>query len=125
MSLITLERDRDYAPCCYIICRIFKNERGEDTWDTRAEHHTRLIQTDWDWPGVARTFGWRGDDRDISGAGAYLDQIHGFGRQVEDPGYFDDDPTPDEVRAAQSMLCADYAKHLTQRIADQRRGGGK
>lgn len=49
-----------------------------------------LIQTDWDYPGVARTFGWGGEDDDIAGAAEYLDSIIGTDEAVtEDPGYFD------------------------------------
>ena len=78
---ITIDRDPGYAPCCYLICRV--DERGD--WDTRDEANTALVQTDWDWPGVARTFGWDGDDSDIADAGEFLDDH--LGEIVDDPGY--------------------------------------
>jgi hypothetical protein len=45
-----------------------------------------LVQTDWDFPGIASTFGWGGDCQDIAGAVEYLDEH--IGDEVEDPGYF-------------------------------------
>lgn len=86
-GMIALERDPGYAPCCYLICRLV-GEPGSLDWDTRDEENTVLIQTDWDWPGVARTFGWDGDDDDVSGAGDYLDDVAGAFVVVDDPGYF-------------------------------------
>ena len=41
---ITLDANPDDAPCCIKIIA----ENGED----------RLIQTDWDYPGIASSFGW-------------------------------------------------------------------
>lgn len=40
----------DYAPCCYIIVK--------DGHSERDEKHTVLIQTDWDYPGLASRMGW-------------------------------------------------------------------
>ena len=45
-----------------------------------------LIQTDYDYPGIAMTFGWNGDDSDIEGAQDFLDE--NMGATAEDPGYF-------------------------------------
>ena len=56
---------------------IVNEETGED----------RLIQTDHDRPGVARTFGWTGEDDNIDGATEFLDES--IGETAEDPGYFD------------------------------------
>lgn len=51
---------------------------------------TLLVQFDADFPGVARTFGWRGtDDRtpeSLWDVYAFLDEH--VGSSVEDPGYF-------------------------------------
>jgi len=48
-----------------------------------------LVQTDYDFPSVAMTFGWSGDEEDIEGAVEYLDDIIGTENAVaEDPGYF-------------------------------------
>lgn len=45
---ITLNAHPDNAPCCIEIVA----EDGQ----------SRLIQTDWDWPGIASTFGWSVSD---------------------------------------------------------------
>lgn len=42
--------DSSYAPCGFLIVR-----EGADPHD---ESQTCLIQTDWDWPGVASSIGW-------------------------------------------------------------------
>lgn len=72
-----------------------------------ATGKTRYFQTDYDFPGLATTFGWNGkvlpdrvlrgvriDPKDKTGAQIYsaiqyLDANEG--KQVEDPGYFDED----------------------------------
>ena len=64
---------------------------GQFGWDYLIvnldnERETILIQTDWDYPGVARTFGWTGDDSDISEAQEYLDDH--INTVADDPGYF-------------------------------------
>lgn len=86
MSKITIVRDPYYAPCCYLICRI-----GTDgQWNTKDDNNTVLVQSDYDWPSIAGTFGWTGDPDDleqISAAGKYLD--NNLGKVVDDPGYFD------------------------------------
>ena len=40
----------DYAPCCYLIV--------ESGYSETDEAHTVLIQTDWDYPGLATAIGW-------------------------------------------------------------------
>lgn len=89
--LIAVARDEAYAPGCFLLCRVKNPEAGPGKydWDERDEAHTRLIQSDWDFPGLARTFGWDGEDQDISGAREYLDQCAEEATVVEDPGYFD------------------------------------
>jgi len=64
-------------------------ESGTFGWDyvlSSDTGETILIQSDYDYPGVARTFGWDGDDDDTEGAAAFLDDS--IGESVEDPGYF-------------------------------------
>ena len=64
-------------------------ESGAFGWDYQIvndDGESLLIQSDWDYPGVAMSFGWAGDDNDISGAAAYLDD--NVGATAEDPGYF-------------------------------------
>jgi hypothetical protein len=82
----------DNAPCC--IAEIVNCDN---------ESETLLIQTDWDWPGVASTFGWRAcrkcSDTDgtvdcahktasrmIQEAGKFIESH--YGKRVSDPGYF-------------------------------------
>jgi len=50
---------------------------------------TILIQSDYEFPSVAQTFGWDGEHDDIDGAITFLDELAGSGESVEDPGYFD------------------------------------
>ena len=91
MSIITVDRDPDYAPCCFLICKV-TGQAGSFDWNTRDENSTVLVQTDYDWPGLARNFGWTGVDTDIELAGEYLDRIaanmHSNIRFIDDPGYF-------------------------------------
>ena len=106
MSKIQVTRDRSWAPCCFILCKVKDdgsiNPRSEDAKDSM------LVQLDYDFPGLAQAFGWQvpctcgasdgsvdceacgvtADDM-ISSARAYLYQCVEDGRQVEDPGYFD------------------------------------
>ena len=89
MTKITLDANPDNAPCCIAL----------EADDGRSV----LIQTDWDWPGVASSFGWRPceqcDTTDgtvdcahktasvmISEARAFLDEHEG--ETIDDPGYF-------------------------------------
>ena len=50
------------APCIGMIVQAGPPTRDDDTGrfiaNSRNEGRTRLIQTDWDYPGVASTFGW-------------------------------------------------------------------
>ena len=109
---IKLMQDSAYAPYGYILAR----QRDDGSFDTRDERNTILVRTDWDWPGVADTFGWscanlQHDGRDcshsgtdgtidcrecgytagefIASAGQYLDDH--LGSVVDDPGHFDAD----------------------------------
>ena len=81
-------------------------ESGQFGWDyliaDNNSDQTRYIQTDWDYPGVATTFGWcacdcgftdgtvdcehRTASEMITEAGEYLDDH--IGDTVDDPGYF-------------------------------------
>ena len=47
------------VPCGFILARAFRTHRGPGRfrWG-EAEDETRLIQTDWDYPGVASNLGW-------------------------------------------------------------------
>ncbi len=106
--MIRITRDSKYAPCGYLVIR--------EPFDKYDEKNTILIQSDWDFPGVARTFGWdmtkeqilteacdhSGTDgtvpcpdcgisvsQMIEAAQEYLDTVLDE-KEVEDPGYFAD-----------------------------------
>lgn len=67
---------------------------GQFGWDyfiVADDGRDILIQTDWDYPSVAQSFGWRGKDDNIAGAQKFLDRIADNGKWVEDPGYFDEE----------------------------------
>jgi hypothetical protein len=53
MTTLKLLRDTVYAPCCYIIAR----QRNDGTFDARDADNTILVQSDWDFPAIARVFG--------------------------------------------------------------------
>ena len=55
--IITVDQDKFYAPCAYLICQV-TGKPGSYDWNTRDEKTTILIQTDWDYPGLASTFGF-------------------------------------------------------------------
>lgn len=86
MATIMLCRDAAYAPCCYIIAR----EKEPGVFDTRDEGNTVLIQTDWDYPSVATTFGagkFLGTaTEEIAAAQEWL--AENVGTTAADPGYF-------------------------------------
>tara|TARA_R100001594_G_scaffold149492_1_gene207455 strand:- start:281 stop:595 length:315 start_codon:yes stop_codon:yes gene_type:complete len=100
---IMIDTDSTYAPCAYLICAL--DDSGE--WDTRDESRTVLVQSDWDYPGIASAFGWSHPDITggftdgtidgptatagdmITEAAEYLDSIAGDPAcAVECPGYF-------------------------------------
>ena len=80
---IAIEQGGNWAPCCYILCKVVDGD-----WDERDESTTVLVQTDYDYPGIARAFGWVGEDDQIAEAAEHLDGCEG--KVVEDPGYFDE-----------------------------------
>ena len=88
MARITLERGGRYAPGgCFFACRI----RDDGSWDIYDDANTVLFQTDWDFPSLARTFGYAGpDERPTEAVYDYLDEVAGSGTVVDDPGYFPD-----------------------------------
>lgn len=107
---IALERIPKYAPCGYLVCRVWYAPDGALQWNGFDDLNTVLVDSDWDYPALAQSFGWdiRGEScpheptdgtvacRDcgktvtdfITEASDYLDSIAGLGRTVEDPGYF-------------------------------------
>jgi len=60
----------------------YNPRRGTD------ERLDEYIQTDTDYPSLARSFGWDGNDDDIEAAQAYLDEHEGDVIEDND-GYFD------------------------------------
>ena len=96
---VVVDTDSAYAPCSYLICKV--DAAGD--WDTRDESRTVLVQTDWDYPGLASNLGFvpcadcdgtdgtvdcehRTAGEMIAAASEYLD-AH-LGEVFEDPGYF-------------------------------------
>ena len=94
-----ITRDRAYAPCCFILCRI--DEQGN--WNARDEANTILIQTDWDFPSIASCLGFTPCEECgetdgtidcshhtagemIEAAQEWLDEH--LEEEFEDPGYF-------------------------------------
>lgn len=97
MTKIALFHEPFYAPGCYIIAR----QLGDGTYNPYSEDDTILVQTDTDFPGVARTFGAEVEDDAVDRARAALDAMSYDARftrltrftqdaalEVEDPGYF-------------------------------------
>ena len=54
MSKVVIDVDSAYAPCSYLICAV--DTQGE--WNTHDDCRTVLVQTDWDYPGLASNLGW-------------------------------------------------------------------
>ncbi len=85
---ITVDRDPQFAPCCLIVCQV---NPYDHSYSTRDESRTVLIQSDWQWPALARAFGWReppeaDESQQVQEAGQFLNEC--LGRIVDDPGYF-------------------------------------
>lgn len=55
--------------------------------DRDYDHLSRFIQSENDYPGVASTFGWVGEENDFAGAYKYLSE--NVGAIADDPGYFE------------------------------------
>ena len=81
---ITVDIDQAYAPGSYLICLV-TGKPGTYDWTTRDESRTELVQSDSEFPSLAQTFGYTGND--IDGAVEFLDDNLGL-VFVEDPGYF-------------------------------------
>lgn len=128
-TLIALDRDPSYAPCCLFICRVTNPEAGEGhyDWDTRDDQNTVLVQTDNDYPSIAAAFGWNcpgaedspedvdcqhnacGADTDghmgvLDCARAFIDDCIDHCRVVEDPGYFDERPWREDSAVLESLF---------------------
>ena len=105
-ALIAVDRDPEYAPCSFLICRVSNPADSPQLydWDTRDDENTVLVQTDWDHPGVASAFGFTPCDCGetdgtvdcahksasdmMEAARGYLHDCVDDGRVVVDPGYF-------------------------------------
>ena len=88
MNRIALDRDPEYAPVGYLICKV----DDEGCWETRDEN-TILIDSDWDFPSLASWFGFEYSGKDIvtqeiTAAIDFLDDY--LGKIIEDPGYFEE-----------------------------------
>lgn len=92
---IGLFRDPDYASCCFLLIRVTADNQPM-AYRGRNERNSVLIQSDYDYPGVARTFGASFEDGQIAEAGAWLREHasradYSWAAEVtaDDPGYFD------------------------------------
>ena len=89
------------APSCFILCQV--DENGEwDTWDPKR---TVLIQSDWDFPGIASNLGYvpcecGTTDGTVScdhkTVGQMIEEANDFicshlGQPFDDPGYFSEE----------------------------------
>lgn len=77
------------------MCKVF-GEPGHYDWNEKDEENTSLVQSDYDFPGLASTFGLVIDDtlpmgEQIEHAQEYLDGCAVSGAVVDDPGYFQED----------------------------------
>jgi hypothetical protein len=99
---IVAVRDPSYAPCGWLVCQV----ADDGTWNTRDDATTRLVDSDWDFPGLAANWGYVPCTPDcgtdgtvpcedhpartvgdmISGAWDWLEE-HGS-EPIDDPGYF-------------------------------------
>lgn len=99
MAQVTVFTDGKYAPNSYIVCKVVDGK-----YDPYNQDMTRLVQVDYDFPGLASTFGFipcrKCNFTDgtisckhhtvtdmISRARQFLD--NSIGIIVDDPGYFD------------------------------------
>lgn len=90
--LIALDRDEKHAPGCFILCRVKNPDAtpGHYDWDEYDERNALLVDRDWDFPALARTFGWDGEDRDVGGARELLYRCVEEARvALDDRGYFE------------------------------------
>ena len=101
-------------------------QEGQFGWDyliVAEDGQDILIQTDWEYPEVARTFGWETPEgkaltasEEIALAQQFLDD--NIGAEAEDPGYFDvsrSEPEPEEpdmqcVGCSFTDLCENFDK---------------
>ena len=86
---IQLVHDSSFAPCAFLVVKV--NDDGSLADYRSDESASVLVQSDWDFPGLAAVFGWGGaidcpDTGTIEEASEWL--FAHEGEQVEDPGYF-------------------------------------
>jgi len=70
-----------------------------------------LVQSDYAFPSIAMTFGWSGDEEDIEGAIAFLDDH--IGETAEDPGYFSKEAAQEPTE--HTSLNSDHLEALIHR----------
>ena len=78
--IITVDTNSNYAPGCYLICRC-TGQKGHYDWCTTDENNTVLIQSDYEFIGLAELFGCTINyyninfDKQIAQAIKYLDRL--------------------------------------------------
>lgn len=82
---IQLVHDSHFAPCAFLVVKV--NDDGTLADYRTDESASVLVQSDWDLPSLAASFGWGGADTGtIEEASEWL--FENEGAQVDDPGYF-------------------------------------
>jgi hypothetical protein len=82
MPMIKLMRDPGFAPKAFMLVR----QRDDGSFSTRDEANAIPVETERDWPSLARAFGGEFAPRQIEEAETWL--LENLGACAPDPGYF-------------------------------------
>ncbi len=101
-TMIVCVREPEYAPCGFLLCKV----DSDGDYDPYADD-TILVQSDWDFPGTATSWGFAPCEDDSCGTDGTVDCAHHSASDmisaafdflcehgdtpIEDPGYFDAD----------------------------------
>jgi hypothetical protein len=58
VAKIVVVRDTDYAPVGFLVCKVKQGYCDIGNWDP-SDDASVLIQSDWEYPSLAQTFGWQ------------------------------------------------------------------
>jgi hypothetical protein len=75
-------RDPGYAPNGFIVAR----RRADGSFSTRDQANAIRVETDREWPGVARAFGRAFSPQQVEEAETWL--LENVGACTDDPGFF-------------------------------------
>ena len=82
MATIKLMRDPGFAPNAFMLVR----QRADGSFSTRDEANAIPVETERDWPSLARAFGANFAPQQIAEAETWL--LENVGACTPDPGYF-------------------------------------